>query len=415
MGAQTKFDKKTGTSIVNGAHDAKALAEKLEGFIKKYVQCYSCGNPETVVKIKREDILLKCKACGFVSEVDPRLKLNTFIVKNPPEEKLSKGEKKVKKAEKERLRGLDVEAPAEGGEKKEKKEKREKKDKKKSSKKSLREGEEGDDGEEAGDEPSASGGGGAEEDEDDDDDEVVWMTDTSDAAMAARAAEQLSAATAALVAQGNIEAEAKEKRRAERAAAEAEAEAARLAAEAEEKLSLSEPEAALRAAVAAGAGPDAVAAAARAVEGGPAQRARALWAALFGAAAAGAPEARLAPLVAAAAPLLAPHAADAAGQLAQLVACEHLLGVAAPGRVKEAPLVLKALYDADLAEEALVAAWAAKADAGAALGVPPAVGAAVRAAAAPFLEWLAEAESEEEEESGSEEEEEEEEESEGEE
>ena len=100
MGAQTKFDKKTGTSIVNGAHDAKALAEKLEGFIKKYVQCYSCGNPETVVKIKREDILLKCKACGFVSEVDPRLKLNTFIVKNPPEEKLSKGEKKVKKAEK---------------------------------------------------------------------------------------------------------------------------------------------------------------------------------------------------------------------------------------------------------------------------------------------------------------------------
>jgi translation initiation factor 5 len=406
MGAQTKFDKKTGTSIVNGAHDAKALAEKLEGFIKKYVQCYSCGNPETVVKIKREDILLKCKACGFVSEVDPRLKLNTFIVKNPPEEKLSKGEKKVKKAEKERLRGLDVEAPAEGGEKKEKKEKKEKREKKKSSKKSLREGEEGEEGEEEGDEPSASGGGDAEEEEDDD--EVVWMTDTSDAAMAARAAEQLSAATAALVAQGNIEAEAKEKRRAERAAAEAEAEAARLAAEAEEKLSLSEPEAALRAAVAAGAGPDAVAAAARAVEGGPAQRARALWAALFGAAAAGAPEARLAPLVAAAAPLLAPHAADAAGQLAQLVACEHLLGVAAPGRVKEAPLVLKALYDADLAEEALIAAWAAKPGAGAALGVPPEAGAAVRAAAAPFLEWLAEAESEEEE-SGSEEEEEEEE------
>ena len=48
LGAQTNFDKKTGTSIVNGAHDTKKLVELLEGFIKKYVQCYSCGNPETV-------------------------------------------------------------------------------------------------------------------------------------------------------------------------------------------------------------------------------------------------------------------------------------------------------------------------------------------------------------------------------
>ena len=48
---------------------------------------------------------------------------------------------------------------------------------------------------------------------------------------------------------------------------------------------------------------------------------------------------------------------DAAGQLAQLVAVEHLVGVALPGRVKEAPLLLKALYDEDLAEEDLVMAW----------------------------------------------------------
>lgn len=60
----------------------------------RYVQCYSCGNPETVVKLKKENILLKCKACGFVSEVDARLRLNGYIVKNPPENKLSKAEKK---------------------------------------------------------------------------------------------------------------------------------------------------------------------------------------------------------------------------------------------------------------------------------------------------------------------------------
>ena len=46
------------------------------------------------MKVKKENILLKCKACGFVSDVDPRLKLNGYIVKNPPEVKLSKGEKK---------------------------------------------------------------------------------------------------------------------------------------------------------------------------------------------------------------------------------------------------------------------------------------------------------------------------------
>lgn len=35
LGAQTNFDKNTGTSIVNGAHDTKKLCELLEQFIKK--------------------------------------------------------------------------------------------------------------------------------------------------------------------------------------------------------------------------------------------------------------------------------------------------------------------------------------------------------------------------------------------
>jgi translation initiation factor 5 len=94
LGAQTNFSKDTGVCIVNGAHDERKLSEILEGFIKRFVQCYSCGNPETVIKIKKELLHLKCKACGAVSDVDPRHKLNTFILKNPPENKLSKEEKK---------------------------------------------------------------------------------------------------------------------------------------------------------------------------------------------------------------------------------------------------------------------------------------------------------------------------------
>lgn len=57
------------------------------------------------------------------------------------------------------------------------------------------------------------------QDESDEEEEVVWMTDTSAEAVAARAAEQLTAATAALVTQGNIEAEKAEAKK--RAKAEA--------------------------------------------------------------------------------------------------------------------------------------------------------------------------------------------------
>jgi translation initiation factor 2 beta subunit (eIF-2beta)/eIF-5 len=110
LGAQTNFNKETGTSIVNGAHDAKKLSEVLELFIKRYVQCYNCGNPETVVKVRKEKITLKCKACGHISEVDMREKLTTFIVKNPPDNKVSKAEDKVKRAEKEKMRPAEREA-----------------------------------------------------------------------------------------------------------------------------------------------------------------------------------------------------------------------------------------------------------------------------------------------------------------
>ncbi|KAI3862094.1 hypothetical protein MKX03_007317 [Papaver bracteatum] len=52
----------------------------LDNFIKKFVQCYGCGNPETEVIItKTKMIQLKCAACGFVSDVDIRDKLTAFI------------------------------------------------------------------------------------------------------------------------------------------------------------------------------------------------------------------------------------------------------------------------------------------------------------------------------------------------
>ncbi|KAL4568868.1 hypothetical protein LXL04_024485 [Taraxacum kok-saghyz] len=165
LGAQSKFDEKTGVSLVNGAHDTSKLASLLENFIKKYVQCYGCGNPETEVLItKTQMVNLKCAACGFISDVDMRDKLTSFILKNPPEKKNAKDKKALRRAEKERIK--------EG----------EAADKSKISKKKMKE-------------VSKPTDTSAEDDEDD----VQWQTDTSAEAARQRVQEQLSAVTADMV------------------------------------------------------------------------------------------------------------------------------------------------------------------------------------------------------------------------
>ena len=97
LGAQTNTSPNDDRWIINGAHDANKLQDYLDGFISKFVLCKKCKNPETEVNIKDGNITLDCKACGKISEVDPRLKLSAFIVKNEP--KKGKKDKSTKKAE----------------------------------------------------------------------------------------------------------------------------------------------------------------------------------------------------------------------------------------------------------------------------------------------------------------------------
>ena len=47
LGAQTMIDAKNERYIVNGSHEAVRLQEMLDGFIKKFVLCPNCNNPET--------------------------------------------------------------------------------------------------------------------------------------------------------------------------------------------------------------------------------------------------------------------------------------------------------------------------------------------------------------------------------
>ncbi|XP_022131574.1 eukaryotic translation initiation factor 5-like [Momordica charantia] len=202
LGAQSKFDEKTGTSLVNGAHDTAKLAGLLENFIKKYVQCYGCGNPETEIIItKTQMITMKCAACGFISDVDMRDKLTTFILKNPPEQKKgSKDKKAMRRAEKERLKE---------GEAADEEQKKLKKDsvKKKSTAGNTKDAvtkvpsKKKNNGSDEDHSPTRSQAGDNDHaaDDDEDEDDVQWQTDTSLEAAKQRIQEQLSAVTADMV------------------------------------------------------------------------------------------------------------------------------------------------------------------------------------------------------------------------
>lgn len=113
LGAQTQFDVKSERYIVNGCHEAGKLQDMLDGFIKKYVLCEQCDNPETVLKVKKNMIGASCKACGHIFTLDMRHKLTTFIVKNPPEKDIdAQGVSLTKK--KDRKEGKDKNGKKEG-------------------------------------------------------------------------------------------------------------------------------------------------------------------------------------------------------------------------------------------------------------------------------------------------------------
>lgn len=82
LGAQTNTDPKDDRWIINGAHESAKLQDLLDGFIKKFVLCKKCLNPETDFVINDPRILLDCKACGQRTDVDLRLKLSGFIIKH---------------------------------------------------------------------------------------------------------------------------------------------------------------------------------------------------------------------------------------------------------------------------------------------------------------------------------------------
>lgn len=385
LGAQSKFDEKTGTSLVNGAHDTAKLAGLLENFIKKYVQCYGCGNPETEIIItKSQMVTLKCAACGFVSDVDMRDKLTTFIIKNPPEQKKSSKDKKaMRRAEKERLKEGEA---ADEEMKKLKKEAGKKKGSSAATKDAASKGAPKKKAH-ASDEDRSPPQSQADENEqahtdEDDDDDVQWQTDTSMEAAKQRIQEQLSAVTADMVMLSTTEEKKKsvkksperERKGHENGSAVANSHG-KLVDDIKEFLKKGSSAGQLKSFLTSQSA------------GTPKEVMDALFAALFEGV-----EKGFAKEVTKKKNYLAAATQEEGSQMVLLQSIESFCGKGSPDVVKEVALVLKSLYDNDVLEEEFILEWYQKGVNGSNKNSQ------VLKNAKPFIEWLQSAESESEEE-----------------
>lgn len=381
LGAQSKFDEKTGTSLVNGSHETSKLAALLENFIKKYVQCYGCGNPETEILItKSQMIQLKCAACGFVSDVDMRDKLTTFILKNPPEaKKSSKDKKAMRRAEKERVKEGEVADEEQKKVKKEGKKKASSGNSKDVAAKGAKKKSKSD--EDHSPARSQADENDREHDDDDDDGDIQWQTDTSLEAAQQRIQEQLSAVTADMVMLATNEEKKKSVKKPSKPEMEVHGNGSSVT-NVREKL-VEE----IRDHIKKGSSPSQLKSFFSSVSGSPQNLMDALFVALFDGVKKG-----FAKEVSKKKNYLAAATQEEGSQMVLLHAIETFCEKASAEAVKEVALVLKALYDNDLLEEEFILEWYNQGLTGGNKSSP------IWKNVKPFVEWLQSAESESEEE-----------------
>lgn len=96
LGTKSKSDLVQHTCTFAGKHDAIILANLLDKFISMYVLCVKCGNPETIMKVKNDTIVSKCKACGKIYKINNEHKLSNFIIKSDVNKQVKEKEEKVK-------------------------------------------------------------------------------------------------------------------------------------------------------------------------------------------------------------------------------------------------------------------------------------------------------------------------------
>lgn len=83
LGANVKIVKDI--YIINGQHDSDKLLTLLYSFIKRFVLCTKCSNPETILSVNKKVIDQKCLACGHATTLAKTHKLCTYIMNHPPD------------------------------------------------------------------------------------------------------------------------------------------------------------------------------------------------------------------------------------------------------------------------------------------------------------------------------------------
>lgn len=68
--------------MVKGIFSQSEFQSVLSDYIEQFVLCKVCRNPETVYRVKKDTVKLKCKACGSKSKVDSTIRLTEWISRN---------------------------------------------------------------------------------------------------------------------------------------------------------------------------------------------------------------------------------------------------------------------------------------------------------------------------------------------
>ena len=101
LGVSINIDKKNQNKCtLTGKHEEPIIQEKYFEFVKKYILCRYCGNPETIPKIvgkKKNTIIdLSCRSCGKTHSLDSSDKFVKFMLLHPINEN---DDKKIKTTE----------------------------------------------------------------------------------------------------------------------------------------------------------------------------------------------------------------------------------------------------------------------------------------------------------------------------
>jgi translation initiation factor 5 len=101
LGVSTNIDRRNHNKCtLTGKHEEYIIQDKYFEFVKKYILCKHCYNPETLPKIigkkKNMSIDLSCRSCGKAYQLDSSDKFVKFMLLHPINEN---DDKKIKSTE----------------------------------------------------------------------------------------------------------------------------------------------------------------------------------------------------------------------------------------------------------------------------------------------------------------------------